>query len=90
MILQLPPLGLRPEVVFSTIHPERDEYTQRKIEKLRYLRLKLRAKIKKRAQAREIGASLASRRRDLDYAKCPLVKMWLVDNGCGYDIVSKR
>ena len=55
-----------------------------------YLRLKLRAKIKKRVEAREVGASPASRKRDLDFAQCFLVKMWLTDAGCGYDLVSKR
>ena len=30
------------------------------------------------------------KKRDLNYAKCGLMKMWLVDTGCGYDFVSKR
>ena len=67
-----------------------DEYTQRQIVKLRYLRLTVRARIKKRAVACETGASLASRSRDMDFAKCSMMKVWLVDTGCGYDIVSKR
>ena len=54
------------------------------------LKLKLRAKCKKLAPAREMGANPASRKRDLDYAKCSLVKPRLVDAGCGYDLVSKR
>ena len=33
---------------------------------------------------------LASRKRNLDFAKCSLVKMWLVDTGCGHDLASKR
>ena len=44
----------------------------------------------KRAEARETGASLASRQRDLDFAGCSMVKMSLVGTGCGYDLVSKR
>ena len=41
-------------------------------------------------KARERGANPATRKRDLGYAKCGLVKMWRVDTGCGYDLVSKR
>ena len=26
----------------------------------------------------------------MDFATCSMVKMWLVDTGCGYDLVSKR
>ena len=40
------------------------EYTQRKIETRRCLRLKRRFKIKKRAEARETGANPSSRKRD--------------------------
>ena len=54
------------------------------------LRKKLRIKVKKRAEARCPGANPAYHKRDLNYAKCGLVKMWLVDTGCGYDQVFKR
>ena len=54
------------------------------------LQKKIRVKIRERAEAREPGANPAFHKRDLNYAKCGLVKMWLVDTGCGYDLVSKR
>ena len=47
-------------------------------------------KIQERVEARGPGANPAFHKRDLNYAKCGLVKMWLVDTGCGYDLVSKR
>ena len=43
-----------------------------------------------RAQARERGATLAFKKRAFNFVKCGMVKMWLVDTGCGYDLVSKR
>ena len=46
--------------------------------------------LKKRVEAREKGATPASKKRDLDVAKCSLVKLWLIDTGCGYDLVSQR
>ena len=54
------------------------------------LKERLKAKIRKRAQARERGATLAIKKRDFNFVKCGMVKMWLVDTGCGYDLVSKR
>ena len=54
------------------------------------LQNKIRVKIRERAEARGPGANPAFHKRDLNYAKCGLVKMRLVDTGCGYDIVSKR
>ena len=42
------------------------------------MKLKLRAKYKTLAQARQVGANPASRKRDLDYAKCTLVKCGLL------------
>ena len=54
------------------------------------MKLKLTTNIKKQAKARERGAIPAFRQRNYDYAKCGMVKMWLVDTGCGYDLVSKR
>ena len=52
------------------------------------MKLKLTSKVRKQAKARERGANPASRKRDLDFVKCSLVKMWLADIGCGYDLVS--
>jgi hypothetical protein len=54
------------------------------------LKIKLRAKIRQRAQARERGATPAFKKRDVNFVKCGMVKEWLVDTGCGYDLVSKR
>ena len=54
------------------------------------LRKRVRVKIQERAEARGLGANPAFHKRDRNYAKCGLVKMWLVDTGCGYDLVSKR
>ena len=59
-------------------------------DKSKVLRKKIRVKIQERAEARGLGANPAFHKRDLVYAKCGLVKMWLVDTGCGYDLVSKR
>ena len=53
-------------------------------------RIKLRQMIKQRAEAPERGAIPAAKIQDLDYTIFSKVKMWLVDTGCGYDIVSKR
>ena len=53
---------------------ENGEYANRKIEKLHYLKLKLRAKLKKRGEARERGATLASKTRDLDFCQMLLGK----------------
>ena len=52
--------------------------------------MKLAAKIKQRAEARERGAITSFKQRDFNYVKCGMVKMWLVDTGCGYDLVSRR
>ena len=41
--------------------------------------MKLAANIKKRAEARERGATIAFKKRDFNYDKCGMVKMWLVD-----------
>ena len=54
------------------------------------MKLKLTTNIKKLAKARDRGANPAFRQRNFDYVKCGTVKMWLVDSGCGYDLVSKR
>ena len=60
------------------------------VDKSKVLQKIIRVKIRDRAEAREPGANPAFHKRDLNYAKCGLVKMWLVDTGCGYDLVSKR
>ena len=52
--------------------------------------MQLTANIPQRDQARERGATFAFKQRDLNLVKCGMVKMWLVDTGCGYDIVAKR
>ena len=52
--------------------------SKRKIGTLQMLKLKFRAKCKKLAQAREVGANPASRKRDLEYATGSLVKLWLL------------
>ena len=54
------------------------------------LKERLKAKIRKRAHARERGSTPAFKKRDFNFVKCGMVKMWLVDTGCDYDIVSKR
>ena len=46
--------------------------------------------IQERAEARGPGANPVFYKRELNYAKCGLVEMWVVDTGCGYDLVSKR
>jgi len=46
--------------------------------------------IRQRAQARERGATPAFKKRDFNFVKCGMVKEWLVDTGCGYDLVSQR
>ena len=46
--------------------------------------------IQVRVKARGPGASLAYAKRDLDDAKCGVVKMWPVDAVRGYALVSKR
>ena len=60
------------------------------VDKSKVLQKIIRVKIRDRAEAREPGANPAFHKRDLNYAKCGLVKMWLVDTGCGYDLVSMR
>ena len=59
-------------------------------EETKQLKLKLTTHIKKLAKARDCGAIPAFRQRNYDYVKCGMVKMWLVDIGCGYDIVPNR
>ena len=59
-------------------------------DKRKQLKLKLTDRVRKQAQARERGANPASRKRDLDFVKCSLMNIWLVDTGSGYDLVSKR
>ena len=54
------------------------------------LKIKLKAKIRQRAQARERGAIPAFKKRDFNFVKCGMVKERLLDTGCGYDLVSKR
>ena len=54
------------------------------------MKLQLRATVRKQAKARESGANPASRKRDLDFVKRALEKRWLVDTGCGYELVSAR
>ena len=54
------------------------------------MKLKPSERVKKQAKARARGTNQASRKRDLDFVGFSLVKMRLVDSGCGYDVVSKR
>jgi hypothetical protein len=54
------------------------------------LKVKLKEKIRQRAQARERGATPAFKKRDFNFVKCGMVKEWLVDTGCGYDLVSQN
>ena len=67
-----------------------EECTKMKVDKPKVLRTKIKTKTKERVKARGPGANRASRQRNLDYAKCGLVKMWIVATGCGYDLVPKR
>ena len=60
------------------------------VDRSKVLRNKIREHIQERVEARGLGANPAFHKRDLNYAKCGLVKMWPVDTGCGYDLVSKR
>jgi hypothetical protein len=54
------------------------------------LKERLKAKIRKRAHARERGSTPAFKKRDFNFVKCGMVKERLVDTECGYDLVSKR
>ena len=67
-----------------------DEYTTLVVDQSKKLWKKLRINIHERAEARGPVANPAFHQRELNYAKCGLVQMWLVDTGCGYDLVSKR
>ena len=60
------------------------------VDKSKVLRKKGKMNVKERVKARGPGANPAFRKRDVNYATCGLVKMWLVDTGCGYDLVSQR
>ena len=60
------------------------------VDNRKLLKIKLKAKVRQRAQARERGAILAFKKRDFNFVKCGMVREWLVDTGCGYDLVSKR
>ena len=57
-----------------------------------HLRKKLRVRCKKVAKTRKKRkqSNPATRKMDFDYAKCFLVKMWLVATGCSYDLVPQR
>ncbi len=66
------------------------ESSLKSVDKRKLLKEKSKAKIRKRALARERGATLAFKKRDFNFVKCGIVKMWLVDTGCGYDLVFKR
>ena len=70
--------------------PLAKSFTKMKVVKPKVLRTKAQDEKKERAKARGPGANPASRKRNLDYAKCGLVKIWPVDTRCGYDLVSKR
>ena len=64
------------------------ESSQNIADKRKLLKGKLTAKIRKRSQARERGATPAFKKRDL--SSVAWLKMWPVDTVCGYDLVSKR